>query len=224
QVRAGRLRVWLAPGVDPRVAIAPDADPDRLLTGPECRVVKLQRKVMVGRVATPAGSLYVKRYNVHAWRIALGSIGRASPARQAFVAARVLTALGFGVPQVVAAVEDRRLGMLRRSFFLTREVAGALTADRYWAALEGAPAVERRRFARRLGDLFRRLHAAGVYHNDLKDMNVLVRQGLDGPDPVLLDLERVRIAGPVSRRRRIKNLVQLERTLGRAASASPRPP
>jgi hypothetical protein len=221
-VWAGRLRVWLAPGVDPRVAIAPDADPDRLLTGPECRVVKLQRKVMVGRVATPAGSLYVKRYNVHAWRIALGSIGRASPARRAFVAAGVLTALGFGVPEVVAAVEDRRLGMLRRSFFLTREVAGALTADRYWAALAGAPAAERRRFARCLGDLFRRLHAAGVYHNDLKDVNVLVRSGAEGPDFVLLDLERVRVGAATGRRRRTKNLVQLERTLGREAGATAR--
>jgi hypothetical protein len=219
EVRAGGLRVWLPPGVDPRVAIGPDADPDRLLTGPDCRVVKLQRKIMVGRVVTAAGSLYVKRYNVHAWRIAIGSIGRASPARRAFVAARALAALGFGVPDVVAAVEDRRLGMLHRSFFVTREVTGALTADRYWAGLGAA--AERRRFARRLGDLFRRLHAAGVYHNDLKDVNLLVRDAADGPDFVLLDLERVHL-GATGRRRRIKNLVQLERTLGRETSPAMR--
>src|SRR5262249_25239095 len=147
EVRAGALRAWLAPGGDPHVAIGPDGGPDPLLTGPDCRGAKLQRKGMVGRVPTAAGSLYVKRYNVHAWRIALGSIVRASPARRAFVAARTLAALGFGVPDVVAAVEERRLGMLRRSFFVTREVAGALTADRYWAGLGGAPAGERRRLA-----------------------------------------------------------------------------
>ena len=61
EVGAGPLHVWLAPGVDPHAAIGPDVDPDRLLTDPDCRVIKLQRKVMVGRVVTGAGSLYVKR-------------------------------------------------------------------------------------------------------------------------------------------------------------------
>lgn len=221
EVRIGPLRAWLAPGVDPHTAIAPDGDPDRLLTRPDCRLVKLQKKVMVGHVTTPVGPLYVKRYTVHAWRVALASLGGASPARRAFEAARRLAALGFGVPAVVAAVEDRRRGLLRRSFFLTHAVAGALTADRYWQQLAGFPA-ERRRFARVLGDLYRRLHAAGVYHNDLKDVNVLVRDGGTGPELVLLDLERVRFGKIPGRRRRVKNLVQLERTLGRTAPAAAR--
>src|SRR5262249_35456483 len=127
EVLIGRLRAWLGPGIDPITAIAPDGDPDRPLTRPDCHVVKLQREVTVGRVTTPAGCLYVKRYTLHAWRVALGSIGRWSPARRAFDAARRLAAGGFGVPEVVAAVEDRRLGVLRRSFFLTREVASAVT-------------------------------------------------------------------------------------------------
>ncbi len=218
QVLIGRLRAWLSPGVDPVTALAPDGDPDRLLTRPECQLVKLQDKVTVGRVVTAAGTLYVKRYTVHALRIALGSLGRPSPAWRAFAAARALAARGFGVPGVVAAVEDRRLGILRRSFFVTREVAGAVTADRHWATLAGRPA-DRRRFACALGDLVRRLHAAGVYHNDLKDVNVLVGPG---GALTLLDLERVRIGRPPGRRRRIKNLVQLERTLGRLTSAPAR--
>jgi tRNA A-37 threonylcarbamoyl transferase component Bud32 len=222
EVCAGPLHVWLGPDVDPHAAIGPGVDPDRLLTDPDCRVVKLQRKVMVGRVVTRAGALYVKRYNVHAWRVALGSLARVSPARRAFVAARTLSSLGFGVPEVVAAVEERRLGMLRRSFFVTREVVDSLTADRHWAALATAPAAQRRHFARRLGELFRRLHAAGVYHNDLKDVNVLVRRGGREPEFVLLDLERVHVGTATGRRRRIKNLVQLERTLGREASAPTR--
>jgi tRNA A-37 threonylcarbamoyl transferase component Bud32 len=220
-VRIGALRAWLAPGVDPHLAIAPDGDPDRLLTRPDCRIVKLQRKVMVGRVTTAVGPLYVKRYTVHAWRVALAGLGRRSPARRAFDAARRLHALGFGVPRVVAAVEDRRLGLLRRSFFLTHEVSGALTADRYWEQLAGRPA-ERRRFARALGELYRHLHAAGVYHSDLKDVNVLAREGDGGLELVLLDLERVRFGPVPDRRRRIKNLVQLERTLGRTAPAAAR--
>ncbi len=163
---------------------------------------------------------------MHAWRIAVGSGGRPSPAWNAFRAARLLHARGFDVPPVLAAVEYRRFGALSRSFFLTREVADALPADRWWARLADEPPAQRlrgrRALAVALGDLFRRLHAAGVYHNDLKDVNVLVHGPIAALRCVLLDLERVAIGEGVSPRRRVKNVVQLERTLGRAASAANR--
>src|SRR5206468_3791239 len=80
--------------------------------------------------------------------------------------AQALAARGFGTPELVAAVEFRRAGMLRRSFFLTREVAGAVTADVHWRTIlnerdPGRRRVARRAFARALGELFRRLHGEG---------------------------------------------------------------
>jgi hypothetical protein len=224
---AAERRAWLAPGVTLETVVPPDGDPDRLLTRIDCRIVKLQPKVAVGRIATSAGVLYVKRYNVFAWRVALASLWRRSPAERAWAGAGVLAAGGFSVPEVVAAVEFRRAGVLRRSFFLTREVAGAETADVRWRGILAEPDPRRRRvarraFARALGELFRRMHAARVYHSDLKDVNILVRGSPDGPACVLLDLERVRDVAAVGRRRRVKNLVQLARTLGRKASAADR--
>ena len=222
----GGLRAWLAPGV--RLAdVAPGGDPDRLLTRPDCEVVKLQPKVAVGTITTPAGRLFVKRYNVFAWRVALASLWGLSPALAAWHAARALRARGFSTPEALAAVEVRRAGVLRKSFFVTREVPGALTANRCWQAILGEPDAGRRRAGRRalaraLGDLFRRLHAAGVYHNDLKDVNVLVSGPPGDPRCVLLDLERVRVLRRVGRRRRVKNLMQLARTLGPQASATDR--
>lgn len=217
----GPLRAWLAPGVDLDADLAPDGDADRLLTHPRCRVVKLQPKVVVGRVVTRLGPLWIKRYTVHAMRVRLGSLGRPSPAARAFAAAQALEARGFGVPAVVAALEFRRLGCLVRSFFVSREVEGATTADLRWTALAGRPPA-RRELARALGRVLAALHAAGVYHNDLKDVNLLVRGSEDAPALVLLDLERVSFGrGPGLRRRR-KNLVQLERTLGRAANRAAR--
>jgi tRNA A-37 threonylcarbamoyl transferase component Bud32 len=216
----------VAPGVDLAAAIPPDGDPDRALTHPACRVVKLQPKVIVGRMATAAGVLWVKRYNVFAWRTALASLWGRSPAFAALAGARLLAARGFATPEVVAAVEFRSAGVLRRSFFVTREVPEATTADLRWQAiLRDADPARRRRarraFARGLGDLFRRLHAAGLYHADLKDVNILVGGPPDRPTCVLLDLERVRV--PSWRRGwRVKNLVQLDRTLGRRASATDR--
>ncbi|HLK10446.1 MAG TPA: lipopolysaccharide kinase InaA family protein [Candidatus Binatia bacterium] len=225
-VRWGGWRAWVATGIRLTEAIAPCGDPDVLLTRPDCRLVKFQRKVTVGRVTTAAGPLYVKRYSVFAWRVALASIGRLSPAARAWQAAAALAARGFATPEVVAALECRRAGVLRRSFLITREVTDAVTADRRWADVlampPGAPRREARRaLARALGALFGRLHAAGVYHGDLKDVNVLVRGSASAPACVLLDLERVRL-GPVSHRRRVKNLMQLERTLGRRASRTDR--
>ena len=226
-LRRGPLRAWLAPGVDLEHTIAADGDPDHLLTRSDCRIVKLQRKVVVGRVESAGAALWVKRYAVFAWRVALASLGRTSPAFGAWVGARVLAAHGFATPEPVAAIEFRRAGLLRRSFFITREVAGAVTADVRWQAILADRDARRRRAARRalaraLGELFRRLHAAGLYHNDLKDVNVLVDGPPAAPHLVLLDLERVRALGRVGRRRRVKNLVQLARTLGRQASATDR--
>jgi len=223
-IRRGTLRAWVAPGVALARALPPTGDPDRLLTHPRCRIVKFQRKVIVGRIATPAGSLYVKRYNVHAPYAALAP---RSPARAAWEAAAALARLGFATPVPVAAVEFRRAGLLLRSFFVTAEVADAETADVRWRAILAERDPRRRRrmrrgFARALGALFRRLHLAGVYHNDLKDVNVLVVGSRKRPGFVLLDLERVRFSRDVSRRRRVKNLVQLARTLGPAASRADR--
>src|SRR5437867_3573289 len=226
-LRRGPLRAWLAPGVDLEHTIAADGDPDHLLTRPDCRIVKLQRKVVVGRVETAAGALWVKRYAVYAWRVVLASLWRTSPAFGAWAGARALAAHGFATPEPIAAIEFRRAGLLRRSFFVTREVAGAVTADVRWRSILADPDARRRRAARRalaraLGDLFRRLHAAGLYHNDLKDVNVLTHGPPAAPRLVLLDLERVRALGRVGRRRRVKNLVQLARPLGRTAALARR--
>jgi hypothetical protein len=201
-------------------------DPDWLLTREDCEIVKYDGKVWVGRVESPAGPVYVKRYARHALRTALEALVVGSPARRAARAAERLAALGFATPRVCAAVEGLAAGFVSRSFFLTFDVEGAVTADRRWEALRRAGAAGRdgrRVLARALGALYARLHAAGVYHNDLKDVNVLVGGAPAAPDLTLLDLERVAIGTrPVAERRRVKNLAQLDRTLGRAASRSDR--
>src|SRR5207247_250471 len=162
-LRRGSLQAWVAPGVDLERAIAADGDPDHLLMRPDCRIVKLQRKVVVGRVETSAGALWVKRYAVFAWRVALASLGRTSPAFGAWAGARALAAHGFATPEPIAAIEFRRAGLPRRSFLVTREVAGAVTADVRWRSILADPDARRRRAARRAlacapGDLFRHLH------------------------------------------------------------------
>jgi hypothetical protein len=183
--------------------------------------------VIVGRATTAAGPLYVKRYNVFSWRLALASLWQPSPAFVAWAGMQALVARGFETPEPVAAVEVRRAGVLIRSFFVTREVPGATTADVRLRTILAAPMGRERRVARRalaraLGDFVHRLHAAGVYHSELEGMNVLALGPVEAPRCMLLDLERVRVLPRLGARLRVKNLVQLARTLGRQASAADR--
>jgi serine/threonine protein kinase len=71
--------------------------------------------------------------------------------------------------------------------------------------------------------LFSRLHDHDVYHNDLKDANILIASQRGAQEVFfLLDLEGVRRDVRLNRSRRIKNLVQLNRTLGKLLKQSER--
>ena len=78
---------------------------------------------------------------------------------------------------------------------------------------------ERDELARALGGLLARLHRRGVYHADLKANNVVWHPG---EEPRLLDYGRVHFAARVSRRRRVKNLAQLNAALPDLVPARPR--
>jgi serine/threonine protein kinase len=128
-----------------------------------------------------------------------------------------------GIPsaRAIAAVEFRRCGMLTKSFFLTDEIVAGQTTNAYWRrelqTASGRGANRRRQnFLQRLASLFRSLHDHNVYHKDLKDTNILVTPGNNhqAESVFLLDLEGIRRYRRLSWRRRIKNLVQLNRTLG----------
>jgi hypothetical protein len=226
--RFGSMVAWRPAGsVTLRELLGGVADPDWVLTRSDCAIVKYDGKVWVGRVRTAAGILYVKRYARWIGRTALEAVLSGSPARRAAYAAARLDGLGIAVPRVGAAVDVRRGGIVTKSFFLTHEVPEAVTLDRYWARLAAEPAAVRRAgqraVARALGQLFARLHALGIYHNDLKDVNLLAAGPPGSPALTLLDLERVHFGrGALGRRRCVKNLVQLERTLGAHASRSDR--
>lgn len=211
RLRAGASLAMLAP---------PHGDFDDVLRNERCHLIKDQRKVAVGVTSTARPeerSLYVKRFNVFSWRVRLASVVGRSAALRCWDATRFLKTAGFGTPTAVAAVEHRRWGFLQKSFFVTEALEGAVPADEAWWRLRDAGRSERQAFIAGLARLFAGLHAAGAYHNDLKDANILVRRNGSALEYYLLDLERLRFFSRVPRRRRLKNLVQLHRTLGRLA-------
>lgn len=209
---------------DPNLSLL--ADPDRLFDMPQCEIIKDQKKIRVGRVPLEFGGerrrVYLKRYNAFSWRYRLGSLFVQSGAFRSWLGAGILMNAGFHTAKPIAAIERRSWGMLTRSFYLSEEIPAAKTVDDYWLgdllAVAGADGFRRRRdFLRGLAGLFQSLHDRNIYHGDLKDANILFCSGdrRKGESFYLLDLEGIRRYRHLSKRRRLKNLVQLNRTMGR---------
>lgn len=225
-IRVGSSHLWLAAALQEDPPLDLLIDPDALFSSRQCEIIKDQRKIKVGRVPVVLGGrerqVYLKRYNVFSWRYRLASLFGYSLARRSWAGAAILLDAGFRTGQPIAAVECRRAGMLAKSFYLSEEIPGSKTVDLYWreemVPLRGPAGFRHRRsFLRVLAELFRDLHGRSIYHNDLKDANILVcsRNGGSEESFYLLDLEGIRSCRRLSRRRRVKNLVQLNRTFGR---------
>jgi serine/threonine protein kinase len=131
----------------------------------------------------------------------------------------------FRTGKPVAAVECRSWGMLTKSFYIAEEIPSGSTVVSHWREklrdLGGAEGFRHRRvFLAALAGLFRSLHEVGIYHNDLKEANIFVCRDEDIQEGSfhLLDLEGIRRFRHLGERRRVKNLVQLNRTMGRMLS------
>jgi tRNA A-37 threonylcarbamoyl transferase component Bud32 len=206
------------------------ADPDLFFGLPGCEVIKDQKKITIARIKLvikgETRTVYLKRYNAFSWRYRLGSLFQQSGAARALRKATVLAEAGIDTPRPLAVMESRSCGMLTRSFFMSEEIAGGKTADSYWldqlSVCPGSAGFRRRRrFLKSLGELFALLHRKRIYHNDLKDANIIVAaQDGESESLFLLDFEELRTGKALNLRRRVKNLVQLNRTFGRHISAA----
>jgi serine/threonine protein kinase len=198
-------------------------EPDQFFSDERCVVVKDQKKIKVGRVAVDvSGALYrifIKRYNAFSWRARLLSIFTRSGGFRSLQGAAILRNAGFATAKPIAALESRRCGVVTKSFYLSEEIAGGKTADTYWrenlTIAQSQRLRHRRRFISGLALTFQALHRQGVYHNDLKDANIIVVPERNGELFYLLDLEGTRRYSDLNLRRKVKNIVQLNHTLGR---------
>ena len=222
---SGRASLRIADHLHSDDVLALLRNPDGLFADPECEIVKDQRKIKIGRVPlTLRGEnrkVYLKRYNAFSWRYRLVSLFATSGAFRSWQGADILMKAGLHTASPTAAVEFRSWGMLVKSFYLSEEIPEAKPIDDYWLSdllpAKGAEGVrQRKQFIKELAGLFRSLHAAAIYHNDLKDANILLRgDGHQGFGSFyLLDLEGIRKYRQLSRHHRLKNLVQLTRTMG----------
>jgi hypothetical protein len=208
--------------------------PDRpelpgLVSGPpdhwsSARLLKQHRGTTVALVPSSAGTVVVKHHDLRSWRHRVEALVHGSPGRRAWHGAQLLQAGGFLVPRPLAVVEKRNAGTVCESFYFSEALLTPTPLNTYWRTQHRHWSLRQRRtFLRALAEFVRQFHAAGFYVGDMKDENILVELHEESQWRFyLVDLDRVTRSASLSQRRRLKNLVQLERTLGRNVRASDR--
>jgi hypothetical protein len=204
------LRWWVRGAPDALLA-ALLADADAVLAGPQSQPRPRMGRKQFYRVGPPGqAALFVKLF--HPPRGALhwpGRLRRAKAWREARIAAE-LERRGFSAVLPLAIGEERRTGLLRRSFAVTRELPQARDLrTRLW--LEAPSAAERREWLTGFGELQRRLHDAGVDQDDTSPNNFLLELGESGLRWTLIDFERCRVGRPLGWPRRWRLLAKLAR-------------
>lgn len=194
-------------------------EPEAVLARSDTRMLKRRDAGRTVGLATVDGErVVVKLFEEHGLVDALERLILGSAAARAARGIARMGAVGFAAPDLVAVLETPLVGAARRSVLVTRAVDGS-PVDEAWERLRPS---ERLPFARQLGEYVRALHGAGVYPQDLWVTNLIAVPHGEDWRWVLVDLDRVRVYQRLSRQRRLKNLVQIERSLLRTAEPAHR--
>ncbi len=191
---------------------------------PPAQILKQDGGTTVTLLTLAETSLAVKHQRMLTWRQWADALWRGSPARRAWNGAQLLATHGFAVPRPLGVFERRHAGQMIESWYCSEGLYAHLPLHTYWR--HHCPTWSfrhRRAFLKALAEFLRSFHAAGLYTGDMRDANLLVEDiGSEQWRFYLVDLDRILHAPPLSQRRRLKNIVQLERTLGRSLHASDR--
>jgi serine/threonine protein kinase len=188
-------------------------------------MVKNQRKIKVVRMPLTVNGetldCHIKQYKTFSFRKRLEYMVAPSKATRAWRGAKRLLAKGIATAEPVAALETKRFGLSAESYYISRTIPGASVSVNYFmetfSPATAGVGVVRRAFVRAMANAFRRLHESDIYHSDLKDYNILVSVEKEPPDWKFwfLDVDCVSRFRGMTTRRKIKNLAQLNRTLGK---------
>jgi tRNA A-37 threonylcarbamoyl transferase component Bud32 len=168
-----------------------------------------------GRVCLGKGpqqiAAYLKREHRVRWRDrlanALAGFGFSSKSVREFKTLQALERAGVACPGWIAVGETEH----GQSFLLVPELPEVIDLRVFLQEFHSAPGRRRERFARRLGAALARIHGAGFDHPDLYTKHVLVQA--ESGRLYVVDWQRAARQGPVSWRRRCRDLAALNATL-----------
>lgn len=198
---------------------------DALMAAAEFRTVKNEAKTRAGLVAVGERQIFIKRFETRSWADGLIERIRGSRAARSLTGAALLADAGFARPAPLAALKMRCAGSVRAGYLLSEALSVARTLSQFVDRRLGAERRDfrwRREVSRRVAGEVRRLHESGLYSSDLQETNLMLDQGRDGLRIYFVDLDGFRRLGRVSWRRRERNLIQLDRSVGRFLSRAER--
>ncbi len=204
---------------------APDDPPDRLLRAiqeaeqaPGTKIVKKNRGISVMRTSLLGFDVIIKRYDLHGFCTKLRYFfPHPSRARRSWATGHTFLKIGIPTPAPLGFLEIYRMGVPVRSYTITAFVADAGPAKKWLKRYFDKQSPEVREAVRRdLLDHLLELYRKGVYHKDTKTANLLLRAPADSSRRAFywIDLECVRFGLRITRHRIIRNLVQLNGSLG----------
>jgi len=157
--------------------------------------------------------IYFKQYLFRSNWDFIKHLVRSSRARRAFKASLILEKNGFETPVIIAVGERKNSFLDRENFLVTLEVEGAKQIYQFIPDktddLTKEQLKAKRRLLRDFGQTVGRMHAAGIFHGDLRLGNILAKEENNGWHFFLIDNERTRKFRRLPSRLRLKNLVQV---------------
>ncbi len=198
---------------------------DQLMDSPAFRVVKAEGKTRAGFLSRPdAPAVFIKRTAVTSILKGMSQKAAGSRASRALHGAKILREAGFHCAKPLAAMDVMRSSAVRASYLISEALEDAQILSHFALGREGEARhgyTRRKAVSDALAAELRRMHDAGIYTRDLQETNIMVEQR-GGMRFYFLDLEDFRRAASVSPRRRMLNLVHLDRSIGRFVSRAGR--
>lgn len=193
---------------------------EELIRGSGFTPIKCEARTLAGVLRLADGSaVFIKRSAPTSWlRGALMPIA-GSPALRALKGAALLDAAGIPHPTPLAAAETVGGGSVRASYLVSEALLDGDTLSRFAlgpGGIKGRDARRRRRILDNVARHVRRLHDARLYTRDLQETNVMVADDKgQGFRVWFLDLEDFRRLRRVEWPLRARNLIHLDRSIGR---------
>lgn len=194
---------------------------DELIDAQGFELIKATARTRAGFLSHEGRTVFVKRVETGGFLKGLVARIVGSRAVRAWRGAEILGAGGFNHPRPLMVVEEREWGAIKTSYIVTEALRAPRVLSEVAIGRRRDP-VLRKATAQLAAREIRRLHDAGIYTRDMQETNLLI-ETRDG-ELVLhfVDFEDFRRTARVSWRRRMVNLVHLDRSIGRFASRAHR--
>jgi len=222
-----RFAGWIRRDVTREVKAELVADPEDFIRTPNAVVLKNRPKSMLfARTVRGKGGIrlrvVIKRVHYASVMRRVGFLFAVSPALRSLRGALILQGKGFDTPPPIAAIETRCWALRGTSYYLAEEMKDGESLRVFWqGTLAALPRQftlrQRRRVLRDAAGLFHKLHSSGIYHQDLKGTNILLREDRlkQSYRFFLVDVGDVLERRRVPRKERVRNLVQMCEMPGR---------